>query len=119
MNKLRDLNTCLVEYQTFKENYKYDSGFKSAIDNTNNRKNSLQDNWIAFQSSYTKLIEFCGGLASVFPGTSPVKSDFSIIGWEKDECRFNVTDLSLEGVLYSKEKTILDQIEKYLDQINH
>lgn len=82
-------------------------------------QNSFQENWIAFQSSYPKLVEFCGGLASVFPGTSPVESDFSIIGWEKDEYRFNLTDLSLEGVLHSKQKAILDQIEKYLDQINH
>ena len=108
-----------VKYQAFEEKYKYDPGFKSVVDNTNNQTNSFQDNWIAFQPSCPNLVKCCGGLASPFSGTSPVESDFSIIGWEKDEYRLNLTDLSLEGVLHSKQKAILDQTEKYLDQINH
>ena len=70
------VNELMVKYQAFEEKNKYDSGFKSVVDNTNNRTNSFQDKLIAFQSSYPKLVEFCGGLASVFPGTSPVESDF-------------------------------------------
>ena len=87
------VNELMVKYQAFEEKYKNDSGFKSVVDNTNNRTNSIQDNWIAFQPSYPKLVEFCGGLASMFPGTCPVESEFSIVGWEKDAYRFYVTNL--------------------------
>ncbi len=46
---------------------------------------------------------FCGGLATVFPGTSQVESDSSIIKDEKNVLGQAVTDLSLEGVLQAKQ----------------
>ena len=75
----------MTEFKAFEEKNKCDRGFKLIVDNTDDRTASFQDNWKSFQASYPKLVEFCGGLASVFPGTSTVESDFSIMGWEKDE----------------------------------
>ena len=40
---------------------------------------------------------------SVFPGTSQVESDFSIIKIEKDDFRIFLTDLSIKGILCSKQ----------------
>ncbi len=88
------------------------------FDNTADRRSSFKDKWKSFQASYPKLVECCGDLASVFPGTSTVESDFSLIGWEKDENRFNLTDFSLEGILHAKQKYELAVIEKYVDQIH-
>lgn len=68
----------------------------------------------SFQASYPKAGGVCCGFASVFPGTSTVESDFSLIGWEKDEYRFKLTDVSLEDILHAKQKYELAEIEKYL-----
>ena len=42
-------------------------------------------------------------MAGVFPGTSQVKSDFFIVTGEKTVFKKALTDLSLEGVLHSKQ----------------
>jgi hypothetical protein len=55
------------------------------------------------QNHFKHLKEFCGGLATAFPGTSSVESDFSIVTWEKDDCRTSLTDMSLEGSFHSKQ----------------
>ena len=52
---------------------------------------------------------FVGELPAVFANTASVESDFSILGWERDEYRLSMTDLSLEGVLHCKQ---YDAIEK-------
>lgn len=52
---------------------------------------------------FPELVNFCGGLAAVFPGSSQIESDFSVLELEKDEFRYHIMDLSLEGVLYAEE----------------
>ena len=52
---------------------------------------------------FEPLKRFFGGLATVFPGTAAVESDFSLINWEKDDYCTNLTDLSLEGILHCKQ----------------
>jgi hypothetical protein len=43
------------------------------------------------------LKQSCGGLASVFPGTATIESDFSALKWEFDEYRSRLTEFSLEA----------------------
>jgi hypothetical protein len=45
-------------------------------------------------------MEFCGGLASPFPNTTTIESDFLVLKWEKDLQRLNITPFSLEGILH-------------------
>jgi hypothetical protein len=52
---------------------------------------------------FPTLRQFCGDLASTFPNTATVESDFSVIGWEKDEFRKCLTDFSLEGIMHCKQ----------------
>lgn len=74
---------------------------------------SFSDGWKCIGSGrFTKLKEFCGGLATVFPGTSTVESDFSIVNFEKKEYRSALTDLSLEGLLHSKQYTIIQSLNE-------
>ena len=42
-------------------------------------------------------------MATAFPGTSNVESDFSIVKWEKDVMQMNLSDFSLEGILHAKQ----------------
>jgi hypothetical protein len=47
----------------------------------------------------SKLRQFCGGLATVFPGTATVESNFGMLKWEYVKFRLNLSELSLEGIL--------------------
>jgi hypothetical protein len=49
------------------------------------------------------LQQFCGGLATVFPGTATVESDFSVLKWEYDEFRSTLSELSLERIMQCKQ----------------
>jgi hypothetical protein len=41
-------------------------------------------------------------LATVFPNSTSVESDFSILKWELDEFHKSLLDLSLEGIFQAK-----------------
>ena len=56
-------------------------------------------------------------MATTFPGTSTVESDFSVIGWEKDEYQTLFSDLSLEGILYLKQKQEIKSIKALLNKL--
>jgi hypothetical protein len=66
-------------------------------------------------SHFSKLTELNGGFASIFSGTSTMQSDFSFIGLEKVNYQFNLTDLSVGGVLQAKQSVKVVQVEEYLD----
>jgi hypothetical protein len=75
---------------------------KQVLDKCNSTT-SFDKGWSYVSNRFDHLKEFCGGLASAFPGTSSVESDFSIVNWEKDDCRIYLTDISLEGIFHSKQ----------------
>jgi len=56
-------------------------------------------------------MEFCGVIATLFPGTSTVESNFSILHWEKDAFRKSLLDFGLEGVLQAKQWMFIEQFE--------
>ena len=69
---------------------------------------SFVDGWKCIGSGrFEDLKEFCGGLATVFPSTATVESDFSIVNYEKNLYRTALMDLSLEGILHSKQFDVL------------
>ncbi len=57
----------------------------------------------SIKDQFPELMEFCGGLASPFPNMAIVESDFSILKWEKDLHRSNITPFSLEGILHYRQ----------------
>ena len=79
---------------------------------------SFDEAWCWLYEQYPLLVAFCGGLASTFPGTSTVESGFSIIGWEKDDCRTAVSKLSLEGILHAKQMKDIIKIQTILSHLN-
>jgi hypothetical protein len=60
----------------------------------------------------------CWGLATTFPVTSTLESGFLVLGWEKDECRKMLSDLSLEGILQAKQAKGLKKISAVLNKLN-
>lgn len=43
----------------------------------------------------------------MFTNTASVESDFSVLGWKKDEYRMSLTNLSLEGIMQCKQFDLL------------
>jgi hypothetical protein len=64
---------------------------------------TFDDAWHLLGEKFTLLRDFAGGLATVFPSTAAVESDFSLIKWEKNELRSALTEFSLEGILHCKQ----------------
>lgn len=50
---------------------------KAAIDTVRDDV-SFSDAWAPLTQRYPGLEDYCGGIATVFPGTSKVESDFSV-----------------------------------------
>jgi hypothetical protein len=75
---------------------------KQVLDKCNSTA-SFDEGWSYVANRFDRLKEFCGGLATAFPGTPSVESDFSIVYWEKGDCRISLTDISLEGIFHSKQ----------------
>jgi hypothetical protein len=82
--------------------YKYEPPVKTILDQ-HDHKTKFNDAWEALGIRFTTLRTFCGGLATLFPNSTSVESDFSVLKWEKDLYRNNLLDLSLEGVFQSKQ----------------
>jgi hypothetical protein len=75
---------------------------KSSIDNFDDNV-AYRDAWIGLHNTYPLLEKFVGGLVTIFPGTSTVESDFSMVKYEKNKNRMSLTDASLEGILHAKQ----------------
>ena len=80
-----------------------DVRFKELLGGCSDAKTGFMEGWTLCQGRFDKLQLFAGGLASMFPNTATVESDFSIIGAEKNVYRQSLTDFSLEGILHAKQ----------------
>jgi hypothetical protein len=56
-------------------------------------------------------MEYCGVVATLFPGTSSVESDFSILRWEKDLFPKRLSNFGLEGVMQAKQFLFIEQFQ--------
>ena len=92
--------------------YDRDATIKSALDNESS-VHSFEADWAlveGFGLEVQVLRDFCGGIATVPANTATVESDFSILGWEKDEYRKCLSDLALEGIMHSKQFELLGNL---------
>jgi hypothetical protein len=62
---------------------------------------NFADGWCPVGMRFSKLRQFCGGIATVIPGTPTVESHFNVINREYDEVRGSLTEFSLAGILHS------------------
>ncbi len=71
---------------------------------------SMKECWSPLDKSYDLLCTFCGGIATVMPGTSSVEADFSSINWIRDPNLSRMTDFSLESILHCKQRDRLAEV---------
>ena len=68
---------------------------------------SFDAGWSILKGRFESLKRFVGMIASVFPGMAQVESHFFIVNIEKDDFCSYLTDLSLEGIIHSKQYIML------------
>ncbi len=81
--------------------YAREPNVKAALDKHNN-KTFFNKAWDCSKGHFMQLRQPCGGLATEFPNTTSVESDFSIIKWEKNDSCSSLTSLSFTGIMHVK-----------------
>lgn len=89
--------------------YRRDEVLRTGIDSCDGRT-SFDSAWKLLAPQYPDLVDYCGGIATVFPGTATVESDFSILRWEKDSFRKSLSNFGLEGVMQAKQYFLLESL---------
>jgi hypothetical protein len=81
--------------------YQEEKGLQATLDalHSQGTLQAYKDSWNPLGKEYNAFKEFCGGIASVMPGTSSVESNFSLINWTRDPHSKSLTDFSLESIL--------------------
>ncbi len=64
---------------------------------------SFKDGYSLLGAQFPNLMEHCGDVTMLFPKTSTVESDFSILCWEKDLFCKRLSNFGLEGVMQAKQ----------------
>ena len=89
--------------------YQNESALKLALDKCDHNT-SFEAGWRVVEGRFDVLRDFCGGIATIFANTATVESDFSVLGWEKDEYRMSLTNLSSLGCLWSPSQSTIPQM---------
>eukprot|EP00126_Sphaerothecum_destruens_P012273 Sdes_comp20995_c0_seq5m19729 len=80
----KEIDLIEQQHREFLDAYRRDSVLKQSIEDLHEHA-SFETSWKITSGRFYYLETFCGGLATVFPGTAQVESDFSILNHEKDK----------------------------------
>ena len=83
--------------------YNVEPQFASSVNRCSVERTSFDKGWTPTNGHFEGLREFSGGLATMFPNTTPVGVDFSVVGWEKNDYWDNLTDFSLKRIIHVKQ----------------
>jgi hypothetical protein len=107
-----EIETIGRKHKALYDSYHRQLDVKSSIDSFDDGA-SYRDAWVGLQNTYPSLERFVGGLATIFPGTSTVESDFSVVKYEKNKNRMSLTDASLYGILHAKQYRRMHSLKVY------
>ena len=109
-----DISNLQDEYNHFHDRYNDGDGkFKTFVKCISEEK-TFDKIWNQLSGSYHMLIQFAGGLHSIFPGTPTVEGDFRNITIEKNENRQRLSTFTLEGIHHANQRNYLENIEVLL-----
>ncbi|KAH9554008.1 hypothetical protein CY35_08G042000 [Sphagnum magellanicum] len=97
------------EHKALIHAYRFELVLKQGIDALFG-KSSFKDGWSLLGIQFPNLMDYYGVVATLFPGTSTVESNFSVLRWEKDGYHKALLDFGLEGVLQSKQYFFIQQL---------
>jgi hypothetical protein len=104
------IDTIADEHNQLLHAYRTEQVLKQSI-NALSSQSAFKDGWSLLGCRFPNLMELCGVIMTLFPGTSMVESDFSILHWEKDAFCESMSDFELEGVLQAKQWMFIEQFE--------
>jgi hypothetical protein len=105
-----EMETIERQHKALCDSYHRQPDVRSSIDSFDDIA-AYCDAWIGLRNTFPLLERFVGGLATIFPGTSTVESDFSVVKYEKNKNRMSLTDASLEGILPAKHYRRMDSLK--------
>ena len=76
----------------------------------NKKYDSFKDAWKDLGNKFRDLRIFAAGLATAMPTTAQVEGDFSSINYERSQYRQSLLNITLEGILHSKQYIFLSRI---------
>lgn len=82
--------------------YQSEPVFADNISECGARKD-IKESWVPERGLFERLCNFLRKICNSFPKTGPLESDFTFMGWQKDECRQSLTDSSREEILHAKQ----------------
>jgi hypothetical protein len=91
--------------------YAHKPNVKAALDK-HDEKTFFNEAWDCLKGRFMQLRQLCAGLATAFPNTTSVESDFFIVKWEKNDSRSNLTSLSLVGIMHVKQFEQIKMIKR-------
>ena len=106
LTKMRNIEQQFDELKTL---FQQDKILQSDLSNCNS-DTTFEEAWDMIPIKVEELRKFCGGMATAFPSTATVESDFSVVKWEKDDYRTALTDFSLEGILHCRQFQKLEKM---------
>lgn len=106
-----DLEALENEHDLLTQRYSHDPAFKKELD-AHAPNSSFKSMWSPLEHQFPFMCQLAGGLSCVFPNTSTVESDFSILNWEMDEFRESLSDISLAGILHCKQFEELSSLKE-------
>jgi hypothetical protein len=80
--------------------------------------NGFVECWGPQRDEFPTLRVFACGLASVFPGSSTVESDFKILKFNKSDNQSSLADLSVEAEFHARQWTAVVRLAKLADSKN-
>jgi len=92
-------------FKDFKRTYKNDDVVRRRVQANRSSEKTLTFNeaWDGLPAIFLPLRNFFAGFATVFPNTATIESDFSILSYEKGDYRQSLTDISIGGIMHSKQ----------------
>jgi hypothetical protein len=99
-----------LDFQDLCSAYEHEPALKQVFDRCNGTTTFTQGWGYYVLERFTHLKTFCGGLVTAFPATSTVKSNFSVVKWEKDDCQIGLMVFSQGGILHAKQFTRLQSM---------
>jgi hypothetical protein len=91
--------------------YTREPNVKAALDK-HDEKTFFNEAWDCLKGCFMQLRQLCSGLATTFPNTTSVESDFSIVKWEKNDSHSSLTSLSLAGIMHTKQFEQIKMIKR-------
>lgn len=104
-----DIDKIEEDHKALVRALKEEPAFKSRLDK-HCMKTMFSKAWDDCGGRFKSLRSFASGLATAFPNTTSVEGDFSILNWEHNDNRTDLSNLSIAGIFQSKQREVLSNI---------